>query len=223
MGSFNVAVPGSGDPTDVLSRLPPAFRAQAEKGFEVLADVDKQHYGDLLRAVVVTVEGNKPPLEDLENSLKLAKGDVNSLFAAAMLTVPPLAQGISQEQFLASIVKAGIVPQSLVPKIQPFVATVIAESAQIARKMRRASLPNQVLPYLSNIEVVVDLRIAFEKEAVSEVVPVAIVHIDTDAYGEEIWFQASIELMRQLRSDVDEAIKRMEAAEAWSNRRSRES
>lgn len=188
MSSFNIAIPRSEGPSDVLSRLPRAFRGQAEKGFEVLAEVGKQHYTELLRAAIVALESKKPPLEELEKSLKLSKNDLNALFAAAMLTVPLIGQGIGQDEFLASTVKAGIIPQSLVPKVQPFVETVVADSVQIGRILRRETLPSQVLPYVSNVEVVVDLRVAFEKEAVIEAVPVAIVHIDTDANGQEIWF-----------------------------------
>ena len=140
-----------------------------------------------------------------------------------MLTVPVLSQGINAEEFITSAVKAGIIPQNLVSKIQPFVDAVVAEKAQIGRVMRRAALPAQVLPYMSNFEVAVDIRLAFEEEAVLEAVSVAIVHIDTDANSEEIWFQASIQQMRKLKSDVELAIKRMEAAEEWSTRRDAES
>ena len=203
--------------------MPRAFRDQAEKGFAVLAELSKQHYAELLRAVVVAIESNKPPLEDLEKNLKISANDLSSLFAAAMLTVPVLSQGINAEEFITSAVKTGIIPQNLVSKIQPFVDAVVAERAQIGRAIRRAALPAQVLPYMSDFEVAVDIRLAFEEEAVLEAVPVAIVHIDTDANDEEIWFQASIQQMRKLKSDVEQAIKRMEAAEAWSTRRDAES
>jgi len=219
MGSFNFTIPRTERPADLLSRMPRAFRDQAEKGFVVLAEVGKQHYAELLRAVVVTLESKKPPLDDLEKSLKMSPSYLSTLFAAAMLTVPLLSQGINAEEFFASAVKAEIIPQNLVSKIRPFVDTVVAESAQIGRVIRRAALPAQVLPYMSDVEVAVDLRMAFEEEAVLEAVPVAIVHIDTDADGEEIWFQASIQQMRQLKNDVEEAIKRMEAADAWSTGR----
>ena len=71
---------------------------------------------------------------------------------------------------------------------------------------------------MSNVEIVIDLRMAFEQQAVFEAVPVAIVHIDTDADNEEMWFQASRAQLERLRIDIDEAIKRMEVAEAWGRR-----
>jgi hypothetical protein len=42
--------------------------------------------------------------------------------------------------------------------------------------------------------------------------------VDTDAEVEELWFQASRQQMQQLKIDVDEAIRRMDLAEAWGNR-----
>jgi hypothetical protein len=56
MGSYNFTIPRTERPVDLLSRMPRAFKDQAEKGFVVLAEVSKQHYAELLRAVVVTLE-----------------------------------------------------------------------------------------------------------------------------------------------------------------------
>ncbi len=219
MGSFNFTIPRFERPIqDILTRMPRAFKEQAEKGFTVLADVGQQHYAEILQAVLVGLESKKAPLEELEKSLKLSINDLSSLFAASMLTVPILGEGGSAEEFINSAVKVGVIPQSLVPKIQPFVDTVVAQRAQIGRAIRRAALPAQVLPYISNAEIVVDLRMAFEEQAVVEAVPVAIVHIDTDANGQEIWFQGSKQQMQQLKNDIEEAIKQMEAAAAWSRR-----
>lgn len=218
MGSFNFTIPRERPIQDILTRMPRPFKEQAEKGFAVLAEVGQQHYAEILQAVLVGLESKKAPLEELEKSLKLSINDLSSLFAASMLTVPILGEGGSAEEFINSAVKVGVIPQSLVPKIQPFVDTVVAQRAQIGRAIRRAALPAEVLPYISNAEIVVDLRMAFEEQTVVEAVPVAIVHIDTDANGQEIWFQSSKQQMQQLKNDIEDAIKRMESAAEWSRR-----
>lgn len=84
--------------------------------------------------------------------------------------------------------------------------------------MRRASLPAQVFPYFSDIDIVVDLRIGFEADIIIDTVPVALITVDTDAEGEKIWFQASKQQMRQLQEEIEKALKRMEAVEAWAER-----
>jgi hypothetical protein len=135
-----------------------------------------------------------------------------------MLVVPLLGEGGNAEEFIGAAVKAEMIPAESVPKIRPFIDAVVSQRAQIARAIRRATIPSQVLPFVEDVEIVVDLRMAFEEEVVLEAVPVAIVHIDTDADGEEIWFQASKPQLERLRGDIDEAIRRMSAAEAWGLR-----
>jgi hypothetical protein len=221
MGSFSFTIPRFERPIpDILARLPRAFKEQAQKGFAVLAEVPQQNYAEILQAVVVALESKKAPLDDLEKSLKLSASDLGSLFAASMLIVPILGEGGNAEEFVSSAVKVGLISENLVLKIQPFVAAIVGQRAQVGRAIRRASLPAQVLPYISDVEIVVDLRIGFEEQDVIETIPVAIVHIDTDTDGQEVWFQSSKHQMQQLKSDLEEAIKRMEAAEAWGRRES---
>ncbi len=219
MGSFNFTIPSSERPLpDILTRIPRAFRDQAEKGFAVLAEVSPQHYAEILQAVIVTFESKKPPFESLEKSLRISKSDLSYLFAAAMLIVPILGEGGTAEEFLSSSVKTRLINEGLVPRIQPFVDTIVAERAVIAKAIRRSALPAQVLPYFSDIQIAVDLRMDFEGEEVSEAVPVAVIHIDTDVNNEEMWFQCSKQQMLQLKNDIDAAVKKMEAAEAWGKR-----
>jgi hypothetical protein len=218
--SFNLTIPRhERSLVDALSEVPRAFRIQAQTGFKVLASIGKQHYAEILKAVVLVLESRKAPLEDLEKHLGLSQSDLSSLLAASMLTVPILGGGGgTTEEFLAAAVKVDMLPSDLLPNVRPFIETVVAERAQIGRAIRQAALPSQVLPFLSDVEIVVDLRMGFEGDAVLDIVPVAVLHIDTDAEGAEIWFQASKSQLERLKRDIDQAVKRMEAAEAWSQR-----
>jgi hypothetical protein len=219
MSSFTITVPRLERPiSEILSRMPRSFREQAEKGFAVLASVSSQHYADILQAVLVGLESKQAPLEELQKSLKLPTNDLSGLFAAAMLTVPIIAEGADAGEFLSSAVKQGLLSEEIVGKIQPFIDTIVAQRTQIGRSIRRTALPAQVLPYISNLEIIVDLRMGFENTTVQDAVPVAVVHIDTDVNGQEVWFQASKPQMLQLKADIDEAIKRMDAAEEWSQK-----
>ncbi len=219
MDSFSFTIPRLERPlSDMLTRIPRAFRERAQKGFAVLADVPQQSYAEILKAAIVTLESKKAPLDELEKSLQLSTTDLSSLFAGSMLIVPILGESGNAEEFVGSAVKSGLIPESLVPKIQPFIDVIVAQRAQIQRAMRRGSLSTQVLPFISNVEIVVDLRIGFEEQDIIEAVPIAIFHIATDTEGQEMWFQSSKHQMQQLKSDLDEAIKRMESAETWGRR-----
>lgn len=220
MGAFNFIIPrGDRSISDVLARIPKTFKEEASKGFVLLADIAPQHYAEILQAVILTLESRRPPLEKLSESLEIQANQINSLFAASMFTVSVLGEGGSADEFINAGLSSGLIREDRIAKIRPFVDTIATQQPQIGRIIRRAAMPAQVLPSISNVEVVVDLRLAFDEEYVAEFVPVAVVHIDTDTDKEEIWFQASKHQMLQLKSDLDEAIRRMEIAESWGNRR----
>jgi hypothetical protein len=135
-----------------------------------------------------------------------------------MLSITTLGDRGTVEEFVDAAVNVGLIRKELAPKINPFLETIVAERPQIRRSMRRASLPAQVFPYFSDIDIVVDLRLAFEADTILDSVPVALVAIDTDTDGERIWFQASKQQMRELQEEIDKALKQMDAVEAWAER-----
>jgi hypothetical protein len=219
MGAFNFTIPrGDRSISDVLARIPKTFKEEAGRGFVLLSDIAPSQYAEILQAVILTLESRRPPLEKLSEYLKIQANQISSLFAASMFTVSVLGEGGSAEEFINAALASGLIREDRVAKIRPFVETIATQQPQVGRIIRRAAMPAQVLPSISNAEVVVDLRLAFDEESVSEFVPVAVVHIDTDIDKAEIWFQASKYQMLQLKSDVDEAIRRMEIAEAWGKR-----
>ena len=203
---------------DALAGAPRAFREQAQKGFRVLAGIGREHHGEIVRSVIRTLESRQPHFEELEKSLSLSKDDLSGLVAAAMIAVPLLAERGTAEEFTSAAVKVGLLPAELTQEIVPFAQSVISERSGLGRTIRRTAMSSQVLPYLAEVEIVVDLRIDFENQEVHEAVPLAMFHIDTDANGQEIWFQASKPQLERLRSDIEAAIKRMENAEAWARR-----
>lgn len=221
MGSFNFAIPRPDRSlADSLAAVPRSFKQLARRGFVILAGVGQQHYAELLRAVVITLESRQPPFDDLEKSLSLTKEDLNALMAATMITVPLLTSGGTIEEFFSGCVKAEMIAPELIPNITPFLEVVVSERTQFSRTLRRTSMPSQVLPFLTEFEVAIDVRISFEDQTVDDSVPVAIVHVDTDQMGEKLWFQASKTQMQRLKADIDVAIRRMEAAEAWARKAS---
>lgn len=217
MGSFNISLPRTERPlAESLTSVPRQFRELAKRGFRVLAAIGKQHYAEILRAVVITLESREPPFVELEKSLGISKDDLGALMAAAMIAVPLLGNNGTAEEFTAAATKVEILTTDLVAEVLPFFHVVIQERPLLSRAIRRSALPAQVLPSFSDFEIVIDVRIAFEEQAVYETVPVAIIHIDTDVDGREIWFQASKAQMERLKGSIDTAIKRMELAEAWA-------
>ena len=150
--------------------------------------------------------------------ITVSADQMGGVLAAAMLIVPLLANRGTPEEFNVEAARAGFLPPDVGKAIEPFAQSVFEKRAELLRIMRRAALPGQVMPSLTNVEIVVDVRMDFEDQEVYEVAPVAMLHLDTDTNTAEIWFQASKSQMEQLRKDIDAAIKRMEIAEAWARK-----
>jgi len=72
--------------------------------------------------------------------------------------------------------------------------------SEISRTVARTQLAGEVLPSLFTFDVAVDLRVRIENGKVVTSVPVAVLHIDTDADDHEIWLQLS-------KGDIDAIIK----------------
>ena len=224
MGAFNFTIPSATRPlADILTRLPRGFRDQAEKGLLVLAGIPSQHYQEIVSGVIVALESKKAPFEGYQERFGIQGTDIGYLFAASMLVVPMLAESSKPEEFLDVAVKTRLIDQSLSPRLEPFVNAVLSQRSVIVKAIKRSALPAQVLPFFSDIEIAVDMRFGFAGDEIDEAVPVALVHIDTDAEVQEIWFQCSKHQLLQLKDDIDEALKKMEAVErAWGKREAKD-
>jgi hypothetical protein len=209
-------VPNPGRPiTEVIARLPRGFREDAEKGFIVLASVPEAYFDQIVETAISVMETQRPPLETLHKDLNLSKSDTSSLFSAAMVVVPLFDKSTSVNEFIDGAVKAKLIDAAITPKLRPFVEVVASHASDIATAIKRATLTDQCLPSFYDMDVTVDLRVGFEEGRVDVVVPVALIHFDTDAEKQELWFQASKPQLMLIRDNIDAAIKKMDAAEAW--------
>lgn len=204
--------------SEALTRAPRAFREQAQKGFRILSGLGKDQYGLIVEVVMGTLERGQPSLGELGRRLALTEDETTSLFAAAMILVPLLVNQKTPEEFRTEATKAGFLPPEVADAAVPFAKSVHEKREALGRAMRRSALPSQVLPALTNVEIIVDIRMDFEDQEVYEAVPVALFHVDTDVSHTELWFQASKSQMEHFRNDLDEAIKRMEIADAWARK-----
>ena len=221
MASFNITIPQVARPiSESLGAMPKAFRELAKRGFRVLASIEKIHYPEIMRAVAVTLDTRESPFADLEKTLGRTREELSSLMAAAMVAVPMLGSGGTTQEFTAAALQADLLETDDVRQVVPFLDAIIADRAHLGRVLRRATASGETLPSLAAFDITVDVRIAFEDQAIVDGVAVVIVHVDTDADGGELWFQASKAQMERLKKDVDTALRRMELATAWVEGRS---
>ena len=86
--------------------------------------------------------------------------------------------------------------------------------------LQRMSLEGEVLPYLMEFEATVDIRLGFDTEGtdVAFAVPVAMLHVDTDSYNQEIWFQVGIAQIETMIETLQIAAERMKAANSLAGK-----
>lgn len=199
--------------------MPRGFREDAEKGFIVLASLPDKFYDQIVQSAIVMMESQRPPVEDLKKALGLSQADAGSVFSAAMVVVPLFDRTTTTaDDFFDAAIKTKLIDAATYPKVKPFVDRVASHGSEIASAIKKATLADQVLPSFMDLDVTVDLRIGFEEGRVDVAVPIALIHIDTDAEREELWFQCSKQQLLLIKDDIEAALKKMEAAEAWGAR-----
>jgi hypothetical protein len=164
------------------------------------------------------METQRPPLEELQKDLGLSKSDTSSVFSAAMAVVPMFDKSTTVTEFVDASIKTKFIDSVTAQRLRPFLEVVAGHASEITTAIRRATLIDQTLPSFYDMDVTVDIRLGFEEGRVELAVPVAVIHLDTDADRQEIWFQASRQQLILIKDDIEAAIKKMDAAEAWGAR-----
>lgn len=106
--------------------------------------------------------------------------------------------------------------------IAPLAEEIFAGRASIRDLIEQQRLGSEVLPSLAAFDVTVDLRLKFEGDKVGRFLPMAILHIDTDADRQEVWLQLNRAEISRIIGSLQEALKSIDAAEAWAKRQKEE-
>ena len=136
--------------------------------------------------------------------------DATDLTFAALTAAALLASGESVSDVVAAFQAAEVMTEEQAPASTQFIARLSDtrdERALFARRLTRA-----VLPSFKNVRSVVDLRAGFKEEDIAFLVPVLVTRIRTDT-EEELTFQLDTSQLRSLIGELQQVLKRMEAAE----------
>lgn len=219
MGTIRFNVPRSDrSANEMLARLPRAFRDDAEKGFTVLSRIPSDKFEEIIQRAIVMVESRRPPIDGLQASLELPAGDISNVFAAAMLMIPFIGEGVTTAEFSDAATKSKLIDSESVARLKTFFDAFVAQAKSVAEAIKRSSVSDEVLPSFYEMDIAVDMRLAFSGDNVDIAVPVAVLHIDTDAEDRQLWFQCSKQQLAIIRDDIDEALKKMKVAESWASR-----
>jgi hypothetical protein len=92
-------------------------------------------------------------------------------------------------------------------------AAIVSRRPGLNDSLGRRRLAISVLPYLTQFEITVDLRIRVENEQVEDGVALAIVHIDTDSNNQELWMQLTRLDIENIQAKLTDALNKMTMAE----------
>jgi hypothetical protein len=202
--------------TDVFNDLPKSAKSFLKEGLNVLSRVYAQQPPIILSLVMEGAAGSEPKAGDLSTKFGLGEDDSQSLVGAISFLVLILSH--PRPEPIPTIVKGLLSAEILAPDAEAAVALLLNDVSRTAAAnatFRRSSLATRLLPAFSNLSSAIDIRLDFEKDQVVIAVPVALIHIDTDASEEQLRFQMTKRQIEGMVEDLKRVLTRLDAAEKW--------
>jgi hypothetical protein len=207
--------------SEILSRFPPNFRTQFAAGIGLIAKLKDQQLTRLLDLVKDAIVAATPITDkDFGGKFSLSPEDGSALLLASnVLVVTSASSKASPEQLLQQLTDLALVDEKEPEGPLQFLRLVEHIRGPINETIQRSALASEALPTLTEFEAIVDIRPAFDKEKqhITFVVPVLIMHIDTDSYGAEVRLQINKRQLEKMIEDLKTALQQMNEAERWSN------
>ena len=226
MGSFSIRLPIGHQPSEIFPEIPKSARRFLRDGFNVLSRLAPK-YSDVLPSLIVQSVASGTEAEPAYISSKFGISDREARsfigavsFLALIISAPAEPEREETSQTVEGMLSAEIIEASAQSYVTTLLGALGREHSQVTGAFRRMSLANRLLPTLTDLELQVDVRLDFDKDRVITVVPVALVHLDTDGTGRELWFQMNKNQVEKAIEDLKRTLSRLEAAEKWAEGRS---
>jgi hypothetical protein len=217
MGSYRVNISSSARPlADGMRELSARFKADLRVGFAALSTLPNVQYHQLLSMVTDSIGGVAGIKPEEAKALGTTPDEAAALFSAATyMTVTLTWRDVTAAEFVKTGVSAALIRETDADGLIAFAELVVVQRVGLREILTRARLSSVVLPVLTNFDVTVDVRLGFEDGRVAAALPVVLVHLDSDAEGQEIWFQVNRRQLERLVGDLTTALKEVEIAERW--------
>lgn len=193
--------------SDLISDVSTATQARVRKGFAIAtrlpADVREKAITDFLSAYEKGAAFAQ--LDSLEGVLSPSEGA--NFVAALSVIVGVLSQCPASAEDFAQEGRGKLFDPSDDSVVMALANLVINKRTQLERSVESRLLAVETLPALTALDITIDLRFRFGKAGIQDAVPVALVHVDTDAEP-EIWFQMT-------EGDVDAMQQKLAEAKDW--------
>jgi len=215
MGSFKVQLPTTGTLDESLATMPTRVKGFVRAGLNALTKVPEENLDLLLKAVLETIQVGESSSEiDSVKRLGIPPEDTPALLGAISLLASLVSsRAETVEQFISSAVNSKLIDAEHTGTARIFFNAVVQNRQAFKRALETSRLAVRVLPSLTDFETTVDIRFGFEKGQLAGTTAVVLLHIDTDAVGQEIWLQLTKSQLERMIKDLGETLKNVERAE----------
>ena len=217
MAGIGFGVSSSGTLADALSEIPDDVQGYFRLGFARICSIDKSRWPIIISAVskISSPHTADLELEGVVSELGIEGDEIHHLVNSSRLLLGMLAfRKESVEEIISSLHGIKILSEENKEDITAFGAAAAKNRADLKQKLSLASLQHTLLPSLTEFGVKVDLRLEFDGDSISRVAPVVLVHLDTDAIDQEIWFQLTPSQVEGLIVRLKQVAKQLDLAES---------
>ena len=202
----------------LFAHLSPEFQDRVAAGIRSLCGLDDAERERIVFTSISLINRYRPTSARPDQIAELMGDndipDANMFFAVMALV--PYAVPRTSHQATVKLLHAQDVLGPHDGEDAEAVLHVIADHYAEGRdNIRRMSVESEVLPYLTDFEATIDIRLEYgaKGNAVELAVPLAVFHVDTDSYRHEIWFQAGMAQVETMIERLQIVVERMKSAE----------
>ena len=208
------------DLSTVFSTAPDSIRGQFALGLKTISKLSDEQLRELLEILIESFASRAPVQEtDVSVRFKTSPEEAVGLVTTSSITAATLStREDTVDQFVDAQSKAQWIGDGKTSEAAARLGRItVANRDRLKDALARSRLGAESLPVLTQFEATIDIRPNFDKESnqITFAVPIAILHIDTDAEGQEVRFQLTKRELEKMSNDVKDALKRMEEAERW--------
>jgi len=216
MPEYTIKVPASVAISTSLANLPDPVKDLLKQGFAVLPSVSASTLDKLVEAIrelISAMPGEFP--EGLSRSLGLDDEAASTAIVAAgsilagFLTV----EDANITEVIDTLFKANLIEEGARSRVLELANKLVGHRDYLKAEARRRNLQGATLPNLHRFEASVDVRVAFDAEKISLVVPVLVGHLETDEAHVEVWFQMTLAQVEKMIKDLQKLRDNMKEAQ----------
>ena len=221
MPDYHIHIPTESALQESVSGIPPEVKIYLAKGFAALERLSEDKLTTVMDVAKdylnIPVSANRA---EVVSKLGVTGEDAMALMTAISFSTFILtSRAATPEDFVQALKSVDVLPKTQTPGLLRLAQAINRNRAALKETLERSQVANALLPSLAKFETTIDLRLGFEKSQVGFAVPVVLMHVDTDAEGEELWFQVNQKQLEALMKDLEEARRRVDEAGKWAQNR----